>query len=302
MNNPFINILWLAKSEYPSGSCLAPHAHADYYQIYYVVSGEGDFFVGKACVKMERGMYLFARPNDIHGIRTARDVDGEPLRMLEVKYVVFDSDFKEALNQLPMVCQGSDEIERMLWVVFTEAIETRPWYLEVATHTLITVLYHMIRHQRIERSTISGKSKIVDQIKENVNRNYQNDISLDQLSELVGHSKNYICKTFKEQTGMTINLYLNKVRIDRAAELLVNTHAEISEISSSVGYNNVYHFMKTFKKIVGTSPGNFRKSELCGSALVSSRVRAITMIPVQQTSHDIQRTDVKHESSAAGFV
>jgi AraC-like DNA-binding protein len=286
MNNQMINLLWLAKSEYPSGSSLAPHKH-EYYQIYYVISGEGDFIVGNEIVKLGRGMYLFTRPNDIHGISTTRDVDGEPLRMLEVKYVVFDNEFQDSLNQLPIVCQGSDLIEGMLELVFKEGIDTLPWYLEIATHTFIAALYNMIRVERLEISANPHKSEVVDKIKENIQENYKKEISLDHLAQFVGHSKNYLCKTFKENTGMTINLYLNKVRIDKAAELLVNTNLDIAEISHDVGYNNIYHFIKTFKKIVGTSPGNFRKNELSGKALVSSNVRAIATIPAQQTRNDV---------------
>ncbi|WP_040207433.1 helix-turn-helix domain-containing protein [Neobacillus jeddahensis] len=286
MTPNMINILWLAKSEYPAGSHLSPHQH-DYYQIYYVISGEGDFIVGNESVKMGRGMFLFTRPNDVHGISTTRDRDGKPLSMLEVKYVVFDNEFEESLNQIPIVCQGSEPIEEMLELVFKEGIDTLPWYLEIATHTFIAALYYMIRFQKIEISATPQKSKVVDQIKENIQENYQNEISLDHLAQFVGHSKNYICKTFKENTGRTINLYLNKVRIDKAAELLVNTHLDISEISRDVGYNNIYHFIKTFKKIVGTSPGNFRKNELSGIALISSKVKAIATIPVQQTRNDV---------------
>ncbi|MCM3766093.1 AraC family transcriptional regulator [Neobacillus niacini] len=286
MNKQMINILWLAKSEYPLGSSLQPHKH-EYYQIYYCISGEGDFIVGNDTVKMGRGMYLFTRPNDIHGISNTRDVDGKPLRMLEVKYVVFDNEFQESLNRIPIVCQGSNQIEEMLEVVFKEGIDTLPWYLEIATHTFIAALYYMIRCQKIEISANPHKSKVVEQIKENILENYKNEISLDYLAQFVGHSKNYICKTFKENTGMTINLFHNKVRIDKAAELLVNSNLDIAEIGSNVGYNNIYHFIKTFKKIVGTSPGNFRKNELSGKALVSSKVRAIATIPAQQTRNDV---------------
>jgi len=286
MNNQMINLLWLAKSEYPSGSSLTPHKH-EYYQIYYVISGEGDFIVGNEIVTMGRGMYLFTKPNDIHGISDTREVDGIPLRMLEVKYVVFDNELQESLNQIPIVCQGSDAIEEVLELVFKEGIDTLPWYLEIATHSFIAALYYMIRFQRLEKSASPKKSKVVDQIKEKINENYKSEISLDHLAQFVGHSKNYICKTFKDHTGMTINLYLNKVRIDKAAELLVNTNMDIAEISHDIGYNNIYHFIKTFKKIVGTSPGNFRKNELSGKALVSSKVRAIATIPAQQTRNDV---------------
>ncbi|WDL97677.1 helix-turn-helix domain-containing protein [Alicyclobacillus sp. ALC3] len=286
MDGKIVNLLWLAKSEYPSGSSLEPHSH-DYYQIYYVISGEGDFIIGKDHMTLTKGEYIFTKPDDIHGISTTRDVDGDSLRMLEVKYVVFDTELQENLNQIPLVCQGSDDIEQMLDLVFTEAIETLPWYLEVATHTFIAALYHMIRYQKIELATNKRTSEIVDTIRQNIQDSYKDDVTLDQLSEIAGRSKNWICRTFKQTTGMTINLYLNKVRIDKAAELLVNTNWGISKISQAVGYNNISHFINSFKKIVGTSPGNFRKNELSGNALVSSNVRAIATIPAQKARSDV---------------
>lgn len=286
MMNNLINILWLAKSEYPTGSSLQPHHH-EYYQIYYVISGEGDFIAGDQTITLGKGMYLFAKPNDVHGVSDTRDIDGEPLQMLEVKYVVFDKEFQERLNQIPIVCRGSDMLEEMLNTVFKEGIDTLPWYLEIATHTFISTLYYMIRFQKIDIAANPRKSKVVEQIKDKIKDNYKGEISLDQLASHVGHSKNYLCKVFKEHTGMTINLYLNKVKIDRAAELLVNTNFDISEISEQVGYNNIYHFIKTFNKMVGTSPGNYRKNELSGKALVSTNVRAIATIPIQRTRNDV---------------
>ncbi|MDN4608162.1 helix-turn-helix transcriptional regulator [Sporosarcina highlanderae] len=280
MDNNMLNILWLAQSEYPSGSSLEPHSHNDYYQIYYVISGEGDFIAGEETVKLNKGMFLFARPNDRHGIADTRDVDGKPLRMLEVKYAVFSNELKENLNHIPNVCVGSDDIEEMLNLVFQEGLEMSPWYREIGTHTLLTALYFILRSQKMNLSTSEEKLRVSDQIKDYIKENYVNQVPLDKVAQHVGHSKNYICKTFKENTGMTINLYLNKVRIDQAAQLLINTNLEVAEISSNVGYNNVYHFIKTFKKIVGTSPGNFRKNELYGLSLASSEVSCIATIPL----------------------
>jgi len=280
MDTNMINILWLAKSEYPSGSSLEPHSHNDYYQIYYVISGEGDFIAGEERVKLTQGMYLFTRPNDRHGIADTRDVDGKPLSMLEVKYAVFNNELKESLHHVPNVCMGSDNIMAMLNLVFNEGLEMSPWYREIGTHTLLAALYYIIRYQKMHVTMNEQKLMVSDQIKEYIRENHDIEVSLDKVAQYVGHSKNYICKTFKDNTGMTINLFLNKVRIEQAAQLLINTNLDVSEISSSVGYNNVYHFIKTFKKIVGTSPGNFRKNELYGLSLASSQVSCIATIPL----------------------
>ncbi len=79
-------------------------------------------------------------------------------------------------------------------------------------------------------------------------------------------------------TGDTINSYLTNVRINKAVELLAGTEMDVGQISGVVGYNNVFHFIKTFKKLVGVSPGNYRRNELTGLRLASESVYCTSVI------------------------
>ena len=60
-------------------------------------------------------------------------------------------------------------------------------------------------------------------------------------------------------TGMTFNKYLQKVRIQNACELLIETDASIEMVSEMVGYNDVRSFRTVFKKIIGSTPREFQK-------------------------------------------
>lgn len=277
--NHLNEILWIARSNYPAGSSLEPHSH-EYYQIYYVISGEGDFITSNGNRTISEGMYLFNKPFDIHGITVSRDVDGKPLRMLEVKFVVFDATLNSDLSTVPAVTKDSENVVEILRQIYTEGINKSVYYYQIANHLLSVLLYNIIRGEN--KSSLEDQSntqsRVVAEIKEYIDKNLSNDISLDQLSKAVGYSKNYLCKTFKIKTGLTINSYLNKERINKAAAILINTDMELSEISEAVGYNNIYHFNKTFKKMIGLPPGNFRRNELNGDAIASENVSSIAVI------------------------
>ena len=88
--------------------------------------------------------------------------------------------------------------------------------------------------------------------------NYSNEISLVDLAKHVNISKNHLSYLFKKETGETFSDYLNKIRIEKAQELLVSGQYKIHEIAEMVGFHNTGYFSKVFKKSTGSSPLDFK--------------------------------------------
>ncbi len=82
---------------------------------------------------------------------------------------------------------------------------------------------------------------------------------LDDIADALGCNKSYMCTLFKNDCGITINDYLNSVRIHKAAEYLTYTDKEISYICSLVGFRNVSHFNRTFKQYQSVPPSWFKR-------------------------------------------
>ena len=99
---------------------------------------------------------------------------------------------------------------------------------------------------------------VVLRSKEYINLNYNKDITLNEIAKEVNYSKSHFSYLFKAVTGQTFVEYLNKVRIEKAIELLKNTDKNIIEISYEVGYNSVANFNKNFKTITGLTPKKLR--------------------------------------------
>lgn len=83
-------------------------------------------------------------------------------------------------------------------------------------------------------------------------------ISINDMAELTHLVPQSFCRWFKNATGNTFVNYLNKARIERSCQLLLNTKESISDICFNVGFESLSHFNRTFLKRKGMSPRSFR--------------------------------------------
>ncbi len=90
--------------------------------------------------------------------------------------------------------------------------------------------------------------------------NYSNpELTLKSVADHVGLNEKYFSSCFTKEFGNTFSNFLTEVRIANARELLRTTDMKMYEISQSVGYNNVEHFTRMFKKVCNVSPGAYKK-------------------------------------------
>lgn len=90
-------------------------------------------------------------------------------------------------------------------------------------------------------------------------KNYASPITVEDASEAAGLTKNYFCTLFRNETGLTFTEFLNKVRIEEARELLIDTNQSILDVAFSVGYNNQNYFAVQFRKLTGVTAGEYRR-------------------------------------------
>jgi AraC-like DNA-binding protein len=120
--------------------------------------------------------------------------------------------------------------------------------------TLIIKILRIMYSPNSSRNT-SISEKVIKYIIENYNR----DISLTELANVVYVNPYHLAHTFKDETGISPIQYLITHRIEVARNMLLNTNLPIREIASNVGYPNANYFNLIFKKFTGYTPGKFRK-------------------------------------------
>ncbi len=86
------------------------------------------------------------------------------------------------------------------------------------------------------------------------------DLSLAKVADYVELNEKYFSNRFTKETGENFSSYLTALRMQKARELLKTTSFKVYEISEMVGYHNVEHFNRVFKKMNGITPAQYRKT------------------------------------------
>ncbi|MBS4007248.1 MAG: PocR ligand-binding domain-containing protein [Clostridium sp.] len=111
----------------------------------------------------------------------------------------------------------------------------------------------------IQRNQKITNRQVVDNIKKYIRKNYDKDLTLDDIAASVYLSPYYAARVFKHGQGMTIMNYLTQVRIEEAKKLLRNPRFQIEEIAQKLGFNDASYFSKVFRRNEGMSPSQFRQ-------------------------------------------
>lgn len=93
-----------------------------------------------------------------------------------------------------------------------------------------------------------------------IDRNYQRDISIEEIAAVCGLNRSYFGKVFRDSVGESPQAYLLHYRMARAAQLLKETRMSIGEIAAQVSYPNQLHFSRAFKNVHGVSPREYRQT------------------------------------------
>lgn len=99
-------------------------------------------------------------------------------------------------------------------------------------------------------------------VKEDFDKNYGSDFSLDELALKYKVNKYRLCRDFAKYYELSPIKYLNKIRIQNACLLLVSTDMHVGEIAAAVGIENANHFIRLFKTQMGATPLEYRQKLL----------------------------------------
>ncbi|MDR7078465.1 two-component system response regulator YesN [Neobacillus niacini] len=112
----------------------------------------------------------------------------------------------------------------------------------------------------IGRIRVQRKGQVLDPIefaKKYISDNLTEKISLDDVADKLGLNSAYFSHLFKKETGTSFVEYRMQLRMEKAMRLIDSSNMKITEIANSLGYEDLSHFTKTFKKYTGLSPSKY---------------------------------------------
>lgn len=134
----------------------------------------------------------------------------------------------------------------------------RPHHPETLKQQFMEHILQSIEERKLKRNW--GSYRQVRKIAEYLDRNYASpSLSLQQLADHFGISPSYVSRSFKEELGVSFSSYLTNLRMEQAKTLLCNPEYKTYAIATQVGYTDLPHFTKSFKKFTGLSPSDYRK-------------------------------------------
>ena len=247
------------------------HQHK-YFELVYVLRGKATRKLSDAMVPVSAGDYYVANPRSAHGY--------ENLQNLEVIHCLF---LPEHINQaladcpslssllsnrilrfgVPMDIPIADRVlhdtdgsvRRIIKSMEREYTEHRTGYMEMLRCYLTQALVCAVR-----ASETPFPHEAVTKVMEHLKTHYNKTLSLEELSRLVDYTPQYLSSLFSNEVGMSIQEFLQRLRIEEACRLLSCTDLPVAEIAAAVGYQDTRHFSKVFRRYQTISPKEYRKT------------------------------------------
>lgn len=106
----------------------------------------------------------------------------------------------------------------------------------------------------------SGTENVIRRVHVYVEKNYQKDLKLESIAKVFNYNSAYLGKLFKKEMGENFNNFLDHIRIENAKRMLTESDLKVYQVSERVGYSNIDYFYSKFKRYVGISPKEFKKT------------------------------------------
>ena len=238
----------------------------DYCELLYICDGAGTVFIDNNSFAVHPGDVVVYNSGAVHHESTGKD---DPFRFL---FLAFRNLITKELPPDHLVPAGScpvfpaGEAKYRLESLFTDLLnETRSHvFLHeiMCENILASIIILILRIQRSQSCFHEDSNTECNIIKNYIDKNYSENITLGTLSDLVYISKHHLAHIFKKEIGVAPINYLIMRRMEEAKMMLRDTELSINEIASKLGYENTSYFSQIFKKYMDYSPLHFRQQQL----------------------------------------
>lgn len=256
-----------------------PHSHPTL-EIGYFLSGKGVYSLADKVYPIEAGDVFLFNADERHKVtvveedeqmRTvavhfearavweAPDADerGDLLAPFRVRTGVCSHKYEKTMPHYAQVVKLIGEIR--------EAYESDlPFHARIVKSKLIEALVYIARDKHIESDSEPPLSKsvfpLINGAMDDIDARFCEDIAIGEIAKKVGMSANFFTACFKRVAGMPPKRYIGVKRVDKAIRLLRDTDCTMLDIATRCGFNSSASFNKTFLKITGRKPMEYRKA------------------------------------------
>ena len=232
-------------------ACPPSHAYGPamrtYHLLPYVVSGCGVFRRGGKTRPVTAGEMFVIPPYEEVFYQADKD---DPWQYIWIGFTA-DCPLPEALEQPVVRCPGVGPVFEDMQNVFA---------LDAGRGAFLTAKIWEIAAALTEQQA-PPSCDYVAQALGYIHAQYMQGITVGELADRLNLDRSYFYSLFKEQVGIAPQEYLLRYRMDKAAQFMTEHGQSITAAALSVGYTDIYHFSKMFKRRFGVSPRTYKKGK-----------------------------------------
>ncbi len=255
-------------SVYNSGFQMCEGGHSwgpgmrDHYLIHHVASGKGTYTVGSQTYQIAAGDTFLVYPSTLVSYQADSKEPWEyywvGFNGNQAAFLINQTDF--TLESPVIHTDFGESLRRELYAVYEAHGSARHNIANMTGH-LYLALGLLIEASSAPYSVTQGQLYVDNAIRF-ISHNYSRRIDVSDIAHNVGISRSNLFRAFLKYAMMSPNQYLTLFRVNMACDLLLEGKLSVSQVASSVGYEDQMYFSRVFKKIKGVSPRAFMLSHM----------------------------------------
>ena len=232
------------------------------YQLVYITEGAGEFKSEQEAIRFQEGTMLLLRPGERHRYRP------DPQTGWVENYIGFNGNLARHFyakagfleSRTVFDCGIQESFLDIYYSIATLVKDERPGFQQIASGLIINLIGKMVAHEK--QGPFSGKpiETIIRKSLLEMRENVTHHIDLQEIANRhnVGYAN--FRKMFKKYTGLAPRQYHLNLKLMHAKQLILTSDKSIKEISQELQFESIHYFSRFFKKKMGYSPSELRKT------------------------------------------
>ena len=232
-----------------------PHLH-EAVEVFYFLEGESLVQCGTEQYKLSAGDLFIAFPNQIHGYEESHHVSGylmilQPNVWLKPYYKLLT----EKLPQTPVLRKGTFEHTGIPELLNMACLDQSQVSREVLQGYFAVIFGKLLSQLSLHEAGNDAIQRVLLYIHDH----YKEPIGRKDIAHAAGYTESYISHLFSATMRTSLPDYINALRVEEAKELLKGTDLSVTQIAAALGFGSIRNFGRTFQKLTGTTPKDYRK-------------------------------------------
>jgi AraC-like DNA-binding protein len=183
------------------------------------------------------------------------------IAFLHTGHILLHDPDKSRFNRLAktLIKWGTDvDLKKIEETYFNTRVLPRPQYEALIQLLTIFAQHLALCADQLALQSGHAEPEAISRARDYVSQHYREKFSLPGVARVVNMSATYFSEKFKQATGLNFIEFVARTRIEKARNLLQNPNLRISEIAFEIGFQSLSQFNRTFKKVTGRSPSDYR--------------------------------------------